>query len=72
MPRKKNRLKGDQLALVVEEVKVGDRVACPLGQGLLVYWTSPTMVWVMVSATTSKPVWRHECFKVEPDKECPF
>jgi hypothetical protein len=66
MPRKvRNPLKGDQLALILDEIKQGDRVNCPLGDGLLVYWTSHSMIWVMVSATTSCPVWRHECFKVE-------
>lgn len=66
MPKRKRvPLKGDQLALVTEEIKAGDYVDCPLGLGLLVYWTSPTMVWVMVSPTGSRPVWRYECFKVE-------
>lgn len=48
MSKKKNRLKGDQLALVVEEVKVADRVDSP--------WFVGPIGWKLADVVAIAPV----------------
>jgi hypothetical protein len=64
--KKRTKLQGQQLLIPgLDEITTRDRVTCPLGENLGVYYVSDSCIWVILpNGTTARPVERQSCSKV--------